>query len=275
MDNQQNEYHILSLSGGKDSTALAFFIKDNMPEVHEKIEYVFFDTECEIPETYDYLNKIEMFLNKPVQRIKPYKSFEDFYLIYKLLPSIRYRWCTIEMKTKTFRKYINERVAKGCKINVYVGIRADEPSRVNHSYDSDLVMQQYPFVENSVTKSDVHDILNKNSIGIPEYYKWRSRSGCYFCFFQRKIEWVGLYERHHDLFQKAVEYEERGSVERGKNFTWCQDMSLKELIKPENIRRIKKSYENKKIQKTTDVSNFLLDDLFDDEESNKCAFCHS
>ena len=31
------EYHILSLSGGKDSTALAFFIKENMPEVFEKV----------------------------------------------------------------------------------------------------------------------------------------------------------------------------------------------------------------------------------------------
>ena len=55
------EYHILSLSGGKDSTALAFFMKENMPEVFEKLELVFCDTECELPETYDYLNKIEIF----------------------------------------------------------------------------------------------------------------------------------------------------------------------------------------------------------------------
>ena len=66
----EKEYHILSLSGGKDSTALAFFIKENMPEVHKKIEYIFCDTECELPETYDYLNKIEVFLGKRIQRIK-------------------------------------------------------------------------------------------------------------------------------------------------------------------------------------------------------------
>ena len=53
------EYHILSLSGGKDSTALAFFMKEYKPEIFEKIELVFCDTECELPETYDYLNKIE------------------------------------------------------------------------------------------------------------------------------------------------------------------------------------------------------------------------
>ena len=64
------EYHILSLSGGKDSTALAFFMKENMPEIFENTELVFCDTECELPETYDYLNKIEVFLGKKITRIK-------------------------------------------------------------------------------------------------------------------------------------------------------------------------------------------------------------
>ena len=58
------EYHILSLSGGKDSTALAFFIKENMPEIFEKNELVFCDTELELPETYDYLNKLKLFFSQ-------------------------------------------------------------------------------------------------------------------------------------------------------------------------------------------------------------------
>ena len=71
----EKEYHILSLSGGKDSTALAFFMKENMPEIFEKLELVFCDTEHEIPETYAYLNKIEVFLNKQITRLKPKRSF--------------------------------------------------------------------------------------------------------------------------------------------------------------------------------------------------------
>ena len=43
------EYHILSLSGGKDSTAPAFFMKENMPEIFEKLELVFSDTKCDLP----------------------------------------------------------------------------------------------------------------------------------------------------------------------------------------------------------------------------------
>ena len=102
----EKEYHILSLSGGKDSTALAFFIKENMPEIFEKMELVFCDTEKEIPETYDYLNKIEVFLGKEITVLKPEIGFDHYMSIYNHLPSIAQRWCTIELKTKVFRKRI-------------------------------------------------------------------------------------------------------------------------------------------------------------------------
>ena len=71
------EYHILSLSGGKDSTALAFFMKENMPEIFEKLELVFYDTGCDLPETYDYLNKIEVFLKKKITRVRPDRTFNS------------------------------------------------------------------------------------------------------------------------------------------------------------------------------------------------------
>lgn len=265
------EYHVLSLSGGKDSTALAFFIKENMPEIHKKIEYVFFDTECELTETYEYLNKIEMFLGKPIERIKPFYSFDHLYSIYNILPSAMKRWCTIEMKTKTFRKFVKDRIENGNKINVYIGIRSDELHRVNNQHDNEFITQIYPFVQNNLNKEDIMSLLENSGIGLPDYYQWRSRSGCYFCFFQRKIEWVGLYEKHPNLFQKAIEYEEQGSKIRGKDFTWCQDVSLRELIKPENIQKIKSSYENKlkNSSKTT-----LLDMIEECDTGNGCILCH-
>ncbi|MFZ1474384.1 MAG: phosphoadenosine phosphosulfate reductase family protein, partial [Anaerolineae bacterium] len=46
--------HIVSLSGGKDSTALAIYMRDRIPDV----EYVFCDTGEELPETYEYLDKL-------------------------------------------------------------------------------------------------------------------------------------------------------------------------------------------------------------------------
>jgi hypothetical protein len=60
----------------------------------------------------------------------------------------------------------------------------------------------YPFVDDGIVKSDVERILQESGLGLPEYYNWRSRSGCYFCFFQQRIEWVGLLENHPDLYKR-------------------------------------------------------------------------
>ena len=43
--------HILSLSGGKDSAALAVYMRDRV----KAMEYIFSDTRKELPETYEYL----------------------------------------------------------------------------------------------------------------------------------------------------------------------------------------------------------------------------
>lgn len=283
------EYHILSLSGGKDSTALAFFIKDNMPEVHEKIEYLFADTEKEIPETYDYLNKIELFLNKPIKRLKPSHSFDHLYQMYNMLPSVNNRWCTVHLKTKTFRHYIYEKIKndENGKVFLYIGIRADESQRVKTSTSGDnLINEVFPFVEYGINKTDVTKILNESGIGYPDYYKWRKRSGCYFCMFQSKMDWINLYENHPDLFKKAMDYEfnDCEKIKIGR-FGWNVDMPLKDMIKPENMAKIKENYaklqekyKKKLLEKSPEK---IIDMYFDNEnieddcyEENSCPFCH-
>src|SRR5208282_533341 len=96
---------------------------------------------------------------------------------------------------------------------------------------------------------DVIEILNATyiggkPIGLPKYYEWRSRSGCYFCFFQQRREWVGLLEKHPELFKKAMEYEKVDPV-TGIAYTWVQGESLAELAKPERVAQIKEEYERR------------------------------
>lgn len=276
------EYHILSLSGGKDSTALAFFIKDNMPDIFEKTELVFCDTEKEIPETYDYLNKIEIFLDKKIIRLKPYRNFDHLMAIYNHLPSVHQRWCTIEMKTKVFRKYVFDlfkEYGEGC-VQLYIGIRADEADRTQSSINNDnFINAVYPFVENGLNRSDIDNILINSGIGYPDYYKWRKRSGCYFCMYQSKNDWLNLYENHPDLFQKAMDYEiDAGTTERKTRFGWNCDMALKDMIKPENMKKIREDYtklqEKRKAKALENKENSgLLYDI-DSFEENQCRFCH-
>ncbi len=65
--------HILALSGGKDSSALAVFMKDKVPEM----EYVFCDTEKELDETYEYMQRLSQYLGKPIKTLK-YKAGYGF-----------------------------------------------------------------------------------------------------------------------------------------------------------------------------------------------------
>jgi 3'-phosphoadenosine 5'-phosphosulfate sulfotransferase (PAPS reductase)/FAD synthetase len=140
----------------------------------------------------------------------------------------------------------------------------------------------FPLLDNEdvIVLDDVFTILQKSGVGIPAYYKEiefevqgkiatyaRSRSGCYFCFYQQNIEWVWLYEQHPELFAKAMEYEK-------DDFKWSQEESLSDLIKPERIEAIKLDYIKRKLRKDAiSKSSKLLDILSVTDEEIGCASC--
>ena len=91
--------HILSMSGGKDSTALAVYMRDREPDM----EYVFCDTKKELQETYDYLARVEAYLGKPVIRLNDERGFDHWLEVYGYyLPSPQMRWCTRQLKIRPF-----------------------------------------------------------------------------------------------------------------------------------------------------------------------------
>lgn len=141
-------------------------------------------------------------------------------------------------------------------------------------------LKDYPLLENEdvLIREDIFRILDESGVGLPEYYEKiefeldgqtgfysRSRSGCYFCFFQQKIEWVWLYENHRELFYKAVEYEKDG-------YTWMQDERLENLIKPERIKQIKSDQLKRVARNSNQKSPFLVDNL-QEAEGEGCAAC--
>ncbi len=220
--------HILGLSGGKDSAALAIYMRDRVPEM----EYVFADTKKELPETYEFLAQLEAYLGKPVVRLNSERGFDHWLEVHgNFLPSARMRWCTRLLKLIPFERYVGEDPV----VN-YVGIRADE-DREGYISTKANIESRFPFKEDGITMADVIRILEDSGLGIPEYYKWRTRSGCYFCFFQRKIEWIGLKENHPDLFEQAKDYEKTDPV-TGARYTWQQGESLGDLERPARVAQI-------------------------------------
>lgn len=257
--------HIISVSGGKDSAALAIYMHNKIPN----LEYVFCDTEKELRETYEYLQKLETFLGKPIIRLKhDGRGFDHWLSVYGgYLPSQRARWCTRHLKLQPFEHFIGDDT-----IISYVGIRADENNREGYVSAKPNIIAKYPFVEDGIGYEDVIHILMESGIGLPEYRSWRSRSGCYFCFFQKKIEWIGLLENHPDLFELASNYE-KTDESTGKRFTWCGNESLIELAKPDRVAQIKADYEVKKSR--LDCKSIRLADIFDveNEGPEACLIC--
>lgn len=225
--------HILGISGGKDSAALAVYMRDRIPEM----EYVFADTDKELEETYEFLAILEAYLGKPIVRLNAERSFDHYLKIYGgYLPSPRQRWCTRVLKLKPFEKYVGDDPV----VN-YVGIRADE-DREGLLSTKPNIKTVFPFKEAGIGHAEVFRILEEAGLGLPKYYEWRSRSGCYFCFFQRQDEWIGLLERHPELYAAAIAYE-KIDPETGERYTWRSGESLEELAAPSRQAHIMRQRE--------------------------------
>jgi hypothetical protein len=265
--------HILGLSGGKDSSALAIYMRERVPDM----EYFFCDTGAELPETYDYLNRLEAALGKPIVRLNSSRDFDHWLDVYQgTLPSPQMRWCTKNLKIKPLEEWVgNDEVIS------YVAIRADE-NRLGYISTKPNITAVFPFKEDGIDRAGVDRILDEAGIGLPEYYEWRTRSGCYFCFFQRKHEWVGLKDRHPELFEKAIEYEEkvnyRSTAMHGRNYTWSQGESLPELIerRDEIEARHQAALDRaaKRVKPNSPLLEILSEAHDEDDDEAGCAVCH-
>ena len=252
----QSRRHIIPLSGGKDSTAVAVYMLEhhyNLP-----LEFVFTDTGAELPETYSYLRRFEAIFGVEINRLTALdlpelkvrskggrRSPFDVLLneVYSgFLPNPQARWCTRMLKIKPFEHFVG-----GDDAYSYIGIRSDE-NRQGFRAESHAAPEEgteasrgkpvvvsnrnnilpvYPLKDIGFEIDDVRDLLVGSGLGLPPYYDWRSRSGCYFCFYQQVGEWQGLKERHPDLFEAAKTYETEKA--NGRRFTWSQTRSLEEL----------------------------------------------
>ncbi len=142
-------------------------------------------------------------------------------------------------------------------------------------------VDEFPLIENDdiLVRDDIFRILEDSGVGVPDYYQKiefevngqkgeysRSRSGCYFCFFQQKIEWIWLYEQHPELFAKAMEYEKEG-------YTWNQEETLADLIQPKRMAQIKEDFIKRSKRNMEKSNSPYLIDVLSEAETEGCAAC--
>ena len=363
--------HVLGISGGKDSAALAIYLSQKYPKLD--IEYYTCDTGKELDETYQLIDRLEVYLGKGITKLNAAqgseeKPFDHFLRLNgQFLPSPQARWCTQKLKIEPFETYV------GTTLTVsYVGIRGDEerdgyistktniqaifPFRKN-IWSEEIIsktlantqltmltglyeqfgnhpkynrmmqiagerlspvfnrtqklnslldlgtkefnkvvfdvlkttgyplaiadLDDFPLIGNEdvLIKADIFKLLEDSGVGVPAYYKEleyeasgtkgiynRSRSGCFFCFYQQRIEWIWLYEQHPEKFAEAMQYEKDG-------YTWIESETLQDLTQPARMRQIKEDHLKKMQKKANQPKSSNLMDILDIDEVVGCASC--
>ena len=136
--------HICGISGGKDSSALAVYLRGKVPDM----EYFFCDTGAELPETYEYLTRLEVLLGQPIVRLNAERGFDHWFEVFRgALPSPQMRWCTRNMKIKPIEAWIGDEPAVS-----YVAIRADEANRKGYISTKPNITSRFPFVEDGIDR---------------------------------------------------------------------------------------------------------------------------
>ena len=278
---KREERHILGISGGRDSAALAVHMRQTRPDL--KLEYFFTDTGKELAEVYSFLDRLEGFLGRSIVRLNPDRDFDFWLKEYNhFLPSPRTRWCTRQLKLRPLEQWLKNDLDAGVVVNSYVAIRSDEPSREGYKATNGNMIVHFPLREAGIDRSSVMDILESAGIGEPEYYRWRTRSGCTFCFFQQKIEWVRLKREHPSAYEDAKLYE-KSALEHGSPFTWSQGESLVDLENPDRIEAVETEFEQRKQRVQSrrrqnplaGQGSMTIDEYYGiDEADAGCVICH-
>jgi hypothetical protein len=275
------ERHILGVSGGRDSAALAVHMRQTRPDL--PLEYFFTDTGKELPEVYAFLDRLEGFLGKPIARLNPDRDFDFWLREYNhFLPSPKTRWCTRQLKLRPLERWLRPDLERGVVVHSYVAIRADEPGRDGYQATHPNMRVHLPLRDAGIDRQGVIEMLNTAGVGEPAYYDWRSRSGCTFCFFQQKIEWVGLMRRNPEAFAEAKGYE-KTALAHGSPFTWSHGESLEELERPQRVAAIEEEYERRRrralarrrVNPLAAPRDATVDELYGiDEAYAGCVVCH-
>jgi 3'-phosphoadenosine 5'-phosphosulfate sulfotransferase (PAPS reductase)/FAD synthetase len=194
---------LVSVSGGKDSTAMALWLIDQ--GLADRCHYVFADTGWEHPDVYKYLEYLENIIG-PIHKATNSKypgGFADLVRKKGMFPSRKFRFCTEQLKVVPIREYAAQLTEElGQELISCVGIRAAE-SRSRAALDmwdsgGPIKLDTWrPIIEWGV--DDVIEYHNRHNV-VPCSLYLRdkhpaSRVGCYPCIMSRKKEICGVAEQ--------------------------------------------------------------------------------
>ena len=187
--------HIVGLSGGGDSTAMALLLADLEPRGYE---YICNATGNELPALFDHLLRMERLLGQPIHRVGHSSDLYGLIDEIQMVPNFRARFCTRILKIEPTISYFAKLPAGSV---LYVGLLADEQER-SGLYGEDIEVR-FPLRELGWNKGDVKSYLRERGIAIPP------RTDCAVCPYQRIQQWFELWRDHPVEFARGVAIEQK------------------------------------------------------------------
>ena len=240
-EKKQKQIHIVSFSGGKDSTAMLL----RMLELNMPIHYILCaDTGMEFPEMYNHISDVKIFLQKyyPKQKITIIKSDKDFlYYMFEhkktqgknkgkkgyMWMDWRSRWCTSKLKQEPIQNFYKTlEKDNDFEIIEYHGIAKDEEIRTKKNKNNKRKVV-YPLVDWGWTESDALKYCYSKGFFWGGLYEYFSRLSCYLCPFQKIGELRILYYYFPNEWAYMKELDDKNIALYNRKFR--ADYSIREL----------------------------------------------
>ena len=241
--------HVVALSGGKDSTAMALRLAEIEPRDYE---YVCTPTGNELPPMVAHWQILEELLGKPIRRVSNGETLLGASIRQKCLPNHRMRWCTRILKIEPYQAWLMDKMP--CVS--YVGIRADEVEQRTGAILSGDVETRYPLVDWGWGLRDVLEYLECRGVEIPD------RTDCALCFYQTLAEWWHLWADYPTEFEKGE------TIEAAVGHTLRSD---KRDSQPAALKALRKKFEKGYVPRGTRLQLELWRGM--DDRKAMCSIC--
>ena len=213
------EQHIVSFSGGKDSTAMLL----KMVELNMQIdEIIFLDTGVEFPDMYNHIKKVEEYIGKEITVLRNEKGLFEYWLLHHVKTRGKYkgqqgyswadhraRWCTAMLKVQVSNKYIKSKY-KDYQVILYQGIAVDETERLDRKSGSEIgSIARYPLAEWNMTEQDALNYCYSKGFDWNGLYEKFKRLSCFCCPLQSLKELRVLYTDYPELWNIMKDWDSK------------------------------------------------------------------
>lgn len=230
---EKPKLHVVSFSGGKDSTAMLL----RMLEEGMRVDLILYcDTGLEFPEMEEHIRKVEAYIGREITMIKSDKDFMWYATERERVirsdripglnpgdvvkgygyPTMFSRWCTKHLKTEVIGRYLRD-LKKDYDLEQYVGIAADEPKR-----KKDL---NYPLIDWGMTEIDCLTYCYDRGFNWNGLYEIWDRVSCWCCPLQSLEDLKKLKIHRPELWAELKNMDERISETDRPNFQFTKSLT--------------------------------------------------